>query len=186
MTRQIRVFGIPAAARVHGRNQLEARLIADMHLGARQRHRAGFNRLAQRVGRLTGKFRQLIQKQHTIMRQRNLAWAGVTPTTNQRGHTCRMMRGAKRALMREPHPPRWVPKLSIRLISRRSRGVRLNKIPGRREASTDLPAPSARLLTDYDHLPRQPPAPCGFRPDREYRPYPARLPLAAQGPLRAG
>ena len=98
------IIAVTTRTRVHGGDKLKACLIADMHLSARKRHRAGFNRLTQSIERLTREFRQFIQKKHAIMRQRNLARAGVAATANEGGHAGRMMRCAKRALVRQPHP----------------------------------------------------------------------------------
>jgi hypothetical protein len=50
------------ATRIHGRDQLKARLIMHMRLGPCHFHTTGFNRLAQRTQRLTRKLRQFIEK----------------------------------------------------------------------------------------------------------------------------
>jgi hypothetical protein len=42
-------------------------------ISARNRHLAGFERLAQRIEHLRLEFRKLVEKQHAMMRQRNLA-----------------------------------------------------------------------------------------------------------------
>ena len=75
-----------AATRVHRRNQLKARMIADMRLGPRHLDTAGFNRLAQGVEGLPRKFRQLIQKQNTAMGERNFARLGIATAADQSRH----------------------------------------------------------------------------------------------------
>ena len=58
-----------AAARIHRRDHLEARMIADMRFGTCHIDMAGFNRLAQGVQALARKFRQFIEKQNAAMGQ---------------------------------------------------------------------------------------------------------------------
>jgi GTP cyclohydrolase IA len=54
---EARFAGFAATARIHGRDQHEARWIGDAMVGARDRNFAGFERLAQRVERLRLEFR---------------------------------------------------------------------------------------------------------------------------------
>jgi hypothetical protein len=53
--------------------QHEARRIGDAVVGARDRHLAGLQRLAQRVEHLRRELGQLVEEQHTVMRERDLA-----------------------------------------------------------------------------------------------------------------
>jgi hypothetical protein len=62
-----------AAARIHRRDQHEARRVGGPMVGAHDRHLADLKRLAQRVERLRLEFRQLIEKQHAVMRERYFA-----------------------------------------------------------------------------------------------------------------
>ena len=48
---------IPAPAGIHGRDKLEAGRVAHMKIGARNQHIPGFQRLAQTVEDIDGKFR---------------------------------------------------------------------------------------------------------------------------------
>ena len=91
-----RIAGVAAAARVHRRDQHEARRIGDAVVGARDRDLAGFERLAQRVEHLRLEFRQLVEKQHAVMRERNFARLGAQAAADQRRHRGRMMRRAER------------------------------------------------------------------------------------------
>ena len=80
---------MPAAARVHRRDELEARGIDDAVIGARQRHFAGFQRLAQAVESLRAGIR------------------AVRRGTARRGGRARFRR-AWRGSRRRPAPP-WTP-----------------------------------------------------------------------------
>ena len=55
-------------------------------IGAGDGDFAGFQRLPQRIQNLRLEFRQLIQKQHAMVRERYLAGPRVQPATDQRGH----------------------------------------------------------------------------------------------------
>ncbi len=83
---------------VHGGNQLKARRIGYLRAGAGNGYFAGLDRLPQRIQHAPVKFRQLIQKQHAVMRQRNLSRPGQRPTADKRIKRRAMMRRAKRAL----------------------------------------------------------------------------------------
>jgi len=54
-----------------------------------------FNRLAQCVEHAWFEFRKLVEKQHTVMRERNFAGPDAQASANQRRHAGRMMRRAK-------------------------------------------------------------------------------------------
>ena len=85
-----------AAARIHRRDQHEARRIGDAMIGARDRDFAGLERLAQRVERVRLEFRQLVEKQHAVMGERNFAGPCVNAAADQSRHARGMMRRAER------------------------------------------------------------------------------------------
>ena len=57
-----------AGARVGGRHQHEARREADASIGSRDHHFAGLHGLPNALQHRRGEFRQLVQKQHPVMR----------------------------------------------------------------------------------------------------------------------
>jgi hypothetical protein len=59
-------------------------------VGARHRDLAVLERLAQRIQHPRIEFRQLIQKQHALMRQRDFAGFGAQAAAGQRGHAGRL------------------------------------------------------------------------------------------------
>ena len=65
-------------------------------IGARDRHLAGFQRLAQRIERLRLEFRQLVEKQHAVMGERDFARPRMQAAADQRRHAGGMMRRAER------------------------------------------------------------------------------------------
>ena len=65
-------------------------------IGARDRDLAGFERLAQRVEHLRGEFRQLVEEQHAVMRERNFARPRAQAAADQSRHRGGMMRRAER------------------------------------------------------------------------------------------
>jgi hypothetical protein len=78
--------GMPAAARIHRRDQHEARRVGDPMVGARNRNLAGLERLAQRVERLRLEFRQLVEEQHAVVRERYFARPRMQSAADQRRH----------------------------------------------------------------------------------------------------
>ena len=96
-----RIAGAAAAARVHRGDQHEARRIGDAVIGARDRDLAGLQRLAQRVERLRREFRQLVEEQHAVMRERDFARPRAQAAADQRRHRGGMMRRAERPLVGE-------------------------------------------------------------------------------------
>ncbi len=93
-----RLEGQPAPARVHGSNELKARREGNPVIGPRDAHRAGFQRLAQHLQRARRELRQLVEKQHAIVRQRHLPRPGAPlPATGQRRLRGGVMRRAERA-----------------------------------------------------------------------------------------
>lgn len=74
-----------------------------MAVRPRNRHRAGFERLAQAIEHRALKLRQLVEKQHTQMREADLTRFRLQPAADQRSHRCAVMRRAERPHAR--HPP---------------------------------------------------------------------------------
>jgi hypothetical protein len=75
-----------AAARIHRRDQHEARRIGDAVVGARNRNLAGFERLAQRIERLRLEFRKLVEEKDAAMGERDFARPRMQPAADQRRH----------------------------------------------------------------------------------------------------
>src|SRR5437773_5978590 len=90
---------ITARAGVHRTDQLETRRIFGLARGARNRDPAGLERLAQGFEHLAVEFRQLVQKQHAVVRERYFAGARVAASADQRDAGSRVVRSAKRALL---------------------------------------------------------------------------------------
>ena len=87
-----RIAQMAAPARVHRRDQLEPRRVGDVGGGPRDGGSAGFDGLAQRLQRLAGEFRQLVQEQHAPMRQADLAGPCAGAAAGQCRLAGRMMR----------------------------------------------------------------------------------------------
>jgi hypothetical protein len=83
-----------AAARVHRRDQLDPRGERDVGIGSRDRHFAGFERLAQRIERAALEFGQFVEEQHAQMREAHLAGPHAQAPAGERGHRGRMVRAA--------------------------------------------------------------------------------------------
>ena len=92
-----RFESLAAAARVHRRDQLEARRVGDPVVGPGDHHRPGFHRLAQAVEHLRGEFGQLVQEQHPAMGEGDLPGPGAEPATHERRHRGGMVRLPERA-----------------------------------------------------------------------------------------
>jgi hypothetical protein len=86
---------VAAAARVHRRDELKPGRIDDAVVGPCDRDFAGFERLAQAVQNLRLEFRQFVEKQNTMMRQRDFTWPRPCSTADKRRHRGRMMRCAE-------------------------------------------------------------------------------------------
>src|SRR3546814_10329770 len=86
-----------AAARVHRRDELDARGEGDVGVGARDADLARLERLAQRIEHPALEFGKLIQEQHAEMRETDLARPHTQPAADERGHRGRMMGAAERA-----------------------------------------------------------------------------------------
>ncbi len=65
-------------------------------IGARDRDLAGLERLAQRIEHLRLELGKLVEKQHAMMRERDLARPRAQAAADQRRHAGRMMRAAER------------------------------------------------------------------------------------------
>ena len=59
---------------------------------------AGLERLAQHLEHAPIPFRQLVEEQHAVMRERDLAGARIAAAADERDAARRVMRRAKRAL----------------------------------------------------------------------------------------
>src|SRR5712691_1275890 len=75
---------IPARTGIHCADQLEARRIFGLAGGARDGDAAGFERLAQRFEHPAVELRQLVQKQHAVVREGYFAGARVASSADQR------------------------------------------------------------------------------------------------------
>ncbi len=94
-----------AAARVHRRDQLDARREGDVGIGARHRDLARLDRLAQRIEHRAAEFGELVEEQHAEMGEAHLARPHAQAAAGQRRHRGRMMRAAERA--RADQPATW-------------------------------------------------------------------------------
>ena len=90
------IIQVPAAARIHGRYQLDPSRIGNVRIRTRDRYSAGFKGLAQGFQGRSRKLRQLIKKVHAMMRQRDLARLHFVSAPTKDGGG-RMMRIPKRA-----------------------------------------------------------------------------------------
>ena len=66
-------------------------------IGARDDGAARFERLAQGFERRALKFRQFVEKQYAVVRQRNFSGLGAHAAADKRGERGRMVRIAERA-----------------------------------------------------------------------------------------
>ena len=89
---------VAAGAGVHGGHQLKTRRKLCPPCGPRDGDGAGLQRLAQRLEGGAGELGQLVQKQHAMVRQRNLARPGRRAAAHQRDRAGRMVRAAGGAL----------------------------------------------------------------------------------------
>ena len=89
---------VAAGARIHRRDELEARGEVAFAQCARDRHASRLERLAQDLEHAAVELRQLVEEQDTPVRKRNLARPGVAATTDEREAGSRMVRGAERSL----------------------------------------------------------------------------------------
>ena len=92
-----------AGAGIHRRRKHKGAGVAQRGADARDRDRAVLERLAQALHRRPRKFRQLVQKQHAVMRQRDLARARNAAAARQPRGGYGVVRRAERP---RPHKPR--------------------------------------------------------------------------------
>src|SRR5450759_5706207 len=90
------VAEIAAGAGVHRRDQLEARGEFRLARGARNRHAPGLERLAQHLQHFALELRQLVQEQHAMMGERNLAGTRIAAAADQGHAGSGVVRRAKR------------------------------------------------------------------------------------------
>ena len=83
-------------------HQHEPAGIADMRVGPRHHHLAGFNRLAQGFQHGTRKLGELVHEQHAVMRQRDFAGFGTAPAPHNCCHRCGVVRVAERPRPADP------------------------------------------------------------------------------------
>jgi hypothetical protein len=69
--------------------------------GAGNRDLAGLQRLAQRIEDTAIEFRQLVEEQHAVVGERDLAGLGAQPAADQRRHAGGMVGRAERPLVGE-------------------------------------------------------------------------------------
>ena len=92
---------IAAATWIHRRDQHEAGRVGDAMIGARHRDLAVLQRLAQGIQHARIEFGQLVEEQHALMRQRDLAGLGADAAAGERSHAGGMMRRAERPPRRQ-------------------------------------------------------------------------------------
>ena len=74
---------MPATAWIHRRDQLHARGVSHVMIGARHNGAARFQRLAQGFERAALEFRQFVEKQDTVMGERYFAGLGLHAAADQ-------------------------------------------------------------------------------------------------------
>ena len=180
----------PAAARVRGGDERDARREDHDALGADDRHAAVLQRLAQRLERRPGELGELVEEEHAVVGERRLARrrAASRRRRARRRRSCGAARGTGGASAR---PPSCWPAIECRRVtSIASAGVIGGRIDGSRRASIVLPVPggpwrkrlwppaaatssagtsalwprtSARSGSSRDRLARRPPSGTGAR-----------------------
>ena len=90
------LVGRAAAARIHGRDELEPRRIDDPMVGARDGDLARLDRLAQAVESLRLELGQFVQEQNAVVGERNLAGPRMGAAADERRHRGRMVRRPER------------------------------------------------------------------------------------------
>ena len=132
-----RVAEPAAGARIHRRDELELRRESALPRRARDVDDARLERLAQHLQHAPIPFRQLVQKQHAVMRERDLAGPRIAAAADQRDGARRVMRRAIRA---------HAPGRRTRSARRAKRSRRLQRfVLGR--AAAGCPAAAARAST---------------------------------------
>src|SRR5262249_32107258 len=97
-TRPRRIAVEPARTRVSGRNQRELGRKRQRFTRAGDGDNAIFDRLAEDFQNARMKFGDLVEKEHSTMREADLAWSRSGPTTNQAGVADGVVRSAERSL----------------------------------------------------------------------------------------
>ena len=93
-----RMVVIATRARIHGCDKHESGRIVHMVLGSRNRDMPIFQWLTHHLQHLSAEFRKLIEKQHTVMSQRDLTRHRIAAATYERYRRYRVMRRTKRSL----------------------------------------------------------------------------------------
>ena len=177
------VARVAARARVHRGDQHEARGEDRGPGGAGDRHRAVFERLAQRLERPTVELRHLVEEQHAVVREADLAGPRERAAADERRRprSCDGARGtgARRAAP-GPGAAGRRPSESTSTSSASSK-VSGGRIPGTRRASIVLPAPGRPdqqhvVAAGRSDLERA----LGEQPDRARRRSPRRRPARAR------
>src|SRR5262249_34848416 len=89
------IAAMPARAGIHGGDKLEARRELRLVRGARNRNSAGLERLSQRFQHVAVELRQLVEEQHTVMRERDFARARQGAAADQSGSRGAVVRRPK-------------------------------------------------------------------------------------------
>ena len=93
---------MPAAAWVHGGDQLKARRVADAVVDARDDRLSALDGLAKRIQDMRREFRKFVEEEHAVMSERHFsARLGAGAPANERSHACRVMRRTEGALGRQ-------------------------------------------------------------------------------------
>ena len=96
------IVHMPAAAGVHGGDQLEFGRKGHVVIGAADERTARLERLAQGFERLPLEFGQLVEEQHAVMRERYFPRLRAHAAADDGGRGGRMVRIAERARLDEP------------------------------------------------------------------------------------
>src|SRR5687767_4728164 len=89
------IAAVTARTGVHRGDELEARREKGLARGARDRHASGLERLAQRFEHVAVKLRQLVEKEHPVVRERDLARPRQVAATDERGARGAVVRSAE-------------------------------------------------------------------------------------------
>ena len=91
-----------AAARVHGRDELEAGGVGDMGVHPRHHRAAAFHGLAQRLQGRPGEFRQLVEEEDAAVGERYFAGPCAQAAADEGGERGRVMRIAEGPVAHQP------------------------------------------------------------------------------------
>ena len=124
-----------AAAGIHRGDELEARGIAHMRVGAGDRDASGLDRLAQRLQGRALELRQLVEEEHALMREARSrpAWRGGRrrPAPAARPNDADRGRAARAASLPSSRPPatEWIMLTSSASAGSRAAGCRAAAAP---------------------------------------------------------